>query len=302
MGGSWDNGEIGAEWAFTRSGGTWTEQQKITGGEEIGKGSFGLGAALSSDGNAALIGGRDDNEHIGAAWRFTRSGGTWTEQQKLTGGEEIGKGLFGLGIGLSADGQTALVGGMWDNNEIGAAWAFGNGNSPPTITKVKPAKGPVAGGTTVTITGTNFSEVTAVKFGAINAAGFFVNSETTITAFSPPESAGTVDVTVARAGVGPSAIAKADRFKFTPTVTGVSPNSGSKTGGTVVTVTGTGFAPGTATIFKFGTAKASSVNCTSSTTCAATAPAHAAGKVDVKATVNKVASPKNVPADQFTYS
>ena len=52
-----------------------------------------------------------------------------------------------------------------------------------------------------------------------------------------------------------------------------------------------------------GTAKATSVSCTSSTMCTAVAPAHSpAGKVDVKATVNKVSSPKNAPADQYTYS
>lgn len=70
-----------------------------------------------------------------------------------------------------------------------------------------------------------------------------------------------------------------------------------------MTVTGTGFALGsTATIIKFGMTKAKPVNCTSTTECIVTAPAHAAGTVDVKATVNKVSSAKNAPADQFTYN
>jgi IPT/TIG domain len=87
-----------------------------------------------------------------------------------------------------------------------------------------------------------------------------------------------------------------------PMVTGVSPNIGSTAGGTVVTVTGVGFALGTtATIFKFGAELGRSVNCISTTECTVTSPAHAAAKVDVKATVSKVSSSKNRPGDLFTY-
>ena len=69
-----------------------------------------------------------------------------------------------------------------------------------------------------------------------------------------------------------------------------------------MTVEGQGFAEGkTATTFKFGTAKGTGVECVSTTSCTVVAPAHAAGKVDVIATVKKVSSPK-VTADKFTYS
>jgi len=102
---------------------------------------------------------------------------------------------------------------------------------------------------------------------------------------------------------GTSAAVLADHFKFAPVVSGVTPSKGPTAGGTSVTVTGAGFAPGASgTTFKFGTAKASAVNCGSSTSCTLVSPPHAAGTVDVKATVNKAASAKNAPADQFTYS
>jgi IPT/TIG domain len=236
---------------------------------------------------------------------------------KLTGATACRWGDY---AGASVDPSNANV--VWGSNQFngptGGATEFGHEAQwatqnfaltanevelvAPTVTKLKPTKGPVIGGTAVTITGTSFGGATAVKFGLVNATSFTVNSETSIIATSPAETAGTVDVTVTTPG-GTSAISSADRFKFVPTVTGLSPNAGPKAGGTSVTVTGTGFALGkSATIFKFGAAKATSVNCTSTTTCAAVAPAHEAGVVDVKATVNKVSSVKNAPADQFTYN
>ena len=83
-----DNGRVGAVWVFTRSGSTWTQQgAKLTGKEEAGAGEFGKSVALSVEGTTmtALIGGPADNTGVGAAWVFTRSGSTWTEQgAKLT--------------------------------------------------------------------------------------------------------------------------------------------------------------------------------------------------------------------------
>jgi hypothetical protein len=82
----------------------------------------------------------------------------------------------------------------------------------PTVATVAPNSGPTAGGTVVTITGTNFSGATAVKFGAAAAATFTVISATQITATSPAGS-GSVDVTVTNAA-GTSATNTADRFAY----------------------------------------------------------------------------------------
>jgi len=173
---------------------------------------------------------------------------------------------------------------------------------PPQVTKLSPKTGSAAGGTSVMITGSNFTGVTAVKFGSVEAAHVTVNSSTSITAVTPAETGGQVDVTVT-SEFGTSATTLSDRYKFLPVVSGLSPNAGSVAGGTSVTITGAGFALGSsATTIKFGSVKSASVNCVSSTECTATAPAHAAGTVEVTATVSKVASPKDPPADQFTYS
>src|SRR5579864_1589 len=127
---------------------------------------------------------------------------------------------------------------------------------PPTITNVNPNSGPTAGGTTVTITGTNFFIVSAVKFGRNAAASFTVNSSTQITATSPAGT-GIVDITVT-AGGGTSATSAADQFSYVsaPTVTNVNPNTGPPAGGTSVTITGTNFSGATAV--RFGSNAASS--------------------------------------------
>ncbi|HWX96175.1 MAG TPA: fibronectin type III domain-containing protein [Solirubrobacteraceae bacterium] len=126
VGGGSDNTEVGAAWVFIRSGTTWEQQgAKLTATGETGMGHFGVSVRLSADGNTGLIGGVTDNSEVGAAWVFTRSGTTWSQQgSKLLGGGENGKGLFGNSVALSADASTALVGGPNDNLEKGAVWVF----------------------------------------------------------------------------------------------------------------------------------------------------------------------------------
>ncbi|MGH2854595.1 MAG: hypothetical protein ACRDLF_10465 [Solirubrobacteraceae bacterium] len=123
IGGPRTSGEAGAVWVFARTGSTWTQQAKLVGGEESEAGHFGRSVALSADGDTALIGGPND-DGVGAAWVFTRSGSTWTQQAKLTGAGESGSGWFGQSVALSADGKTALVGGFVDHSDTGAAWVF----------------------------------------------------------------------------------------------------------------------------------------------------------------------------------
>src|SRR5262249_15986455 len=139
----------------------------------------------------------------------------------------------------------------------------------PTVTHVEPNAGAAAGGTSVTITGTNFNEVSAVKFGSNAAASVTVNSATSITALSPAGS-GTVDVTVTTAG-GTSPTSQADRFTYGPEVTAVSPGYGSPGGGTSVTITGSRFSGATAV--KFGSANATSFKVESATSITAVSPA-----------------------------
>ncbi len=127
VGGPGDNGGVGAAWVWTRSGGVWNQQgPKLVGSGAVGNANQGYaGVSLSADGNTALVGGGSDNSGAGAAWVWTRSGGVWTQQgSKLVGSGAVGSAQQGFSVSLSADGNTAIVGGLSDNSGVGAAWVW----------------------------------------------------------------------------------------------------------------------------------------------------------------------------------
>src|SRR5258707_1546848 len=104
------------------------QEAKLVGTDAMGFSEQGYSAALSWDGNTALVGGRHDapgmlNER-GAAWVFERSRGKWTQQTKLVGMGDIGNADQGLSVSLSSSGNTAIVSGPFDNHNVGAAWIF----------------------------------------------------------------------------------------------------------------------------------------------------------------------------------
>ncbi|MFN9999305.1 MAG: beta strand repeat-containing protein, partial [bacterium] len=132
VGGNHDNNNIGASWIFTRTGSTWTQQgNKLVGSDFAFLSNQGWSVDMSADGNTVLIGGLGDLIGIGAAWIFTRSGGTWTQQgSKLVGTGGIGAAYQGWSVALSADATTAIIGGFRDDNLKGASWIFTrSGNS-----------------------------------------------------------------------------------------------------------------------------------------------------------------------------
>jgi hypothetical protein len=127
VGGYGDNSSAGAAWVYTRSGGVWTQQgSKLVGTGAIGPAAYqGVSVAMSADGNTAIVGGSGDNSQAGAAWVYTRSGGVWTQQgSKLVGTGAVGAAWQGASVAMSADGNTAIVGGSGDNSQAGAAWVW----------------------------------------------------------------------------------------------------------------------------------------------------------------------------------
>jgi hypothetical protein len=113
--------------------------------------------------------------------------------------------------GEASDGATITVEGSEEGvlNNLTATVV-----SPPTISSIAPAMGPIAGNTPVTIAGANFTGVSAVKFGATPATSYTVISETAITAVSPLIAVpGTVDTSVTAAG-GTTEASAADKFSY----------------------------------------------------------------------------------------
>ncbi|WP_245714162.1 IPT/TIG domain-containing protein, partial [Nocardia vaccinii] len=148
----------------------------------------------------------------------------------------------------------------------------------PALSTISPSQGSTAGGTTVTLTGTGLTGVTAVNFGATPATSFTVDSATQITAVAP---AGTGIVSVTVTGPGGTSNPVTYTYVVVPTITSISPTSGPTAGGNNVTITGTGFT-GPLTV-RFGTT-ATTFTVNSATQITAVAPAHTAGTVQVTVT------------------
>jgi hypothetical protein len=234
IGGQNDNETIGAAWGFVRSGEAFVAQGgKLVGPQEAGV-HFGMSVALSGNGSFALIGAPRAGD--GEAIQYTHSGSVWTPlSEQLAGAGELGKGWQGASVALSSEAKVAAVGAPHDNARVGAAWVFAEapGVTPPlpAVTTVLPGFGPA--GTAVRIKGSGFSSATAVSFGTVPAASFFVKSGVTIEAVAPAGE-GVVDVTV-QTPAGVSTTNTGDTFRFT--ASGAAPGGPDKKGGGTTTTT-----------------------------------------------------------------
>jgi IPT/TIG domain len=181
----------------------------------------------------------------------------------------------------------------------------------PAVTKIEPGTGVAAGGTAVTITGSEFVAVTEVKFGSRAAASFKVQSSTEITAVTPPWTSGNA---IAEVTVGTLAATSTDSggdsFIYEPTVTKIEPTGGPGAGGTSVTITGEAFEglfengagemPPFVSSVKFGANKAASFEVKSSTQITAVSPP-GFGTQDV--TVSTLGGTSaSLAADRFAYA
>jgi hypothetical protein len=155
------------------------------------------------------------------------------------------------------------------------------GTTAPEVTGVSPSSGYVDGGGTATITGSGFYGLKYVEFGDTQAAVNEV-TPTSITVVVPGHNPGTVAVRVVGA-YGTSDATGATNYTYlarpAPRVTAVSPATGGVAGGTRVTIRGTHLSGALAVTF--GKTKGTSLTVVSATELVVTAPAHAAGTVDV---------------------
>jgi hypothetical protein len=181
----------------------------------------------------------------------------------------------------------------------------------PRVNDVSPERGAAAGGTTVTITGEDFTGATAVDFGSREAPSFKVISPTEIAAVSPPWKSGNAiaEVTVATMAAG-SVNSLGDSFVYEPAVTKIEPSSGPAAGGTPVTITGEAFEghfengagemPPFLSGVDFGPNRAGGFKGESETTITAVSPP-GTGTADVTVTTLGGVSAIS-PADRFLYA
>jgi hypothetical protein len=156
-------------------------------------------------------------------------------------------------------------------------------NGTPVLSNLTPVSGPEAGGTNVTITGSGFSDVETVRFGDTPATSVTVVSDTELRVLTP---AGTGEVPVTLVDADGNESAANGTFTYVPVdvedgapvVTGFTPASGPEAGGTIVTVTGSGFDD--LESIRFGDTPATSVTVVSDTELRVLSPA-GTGSVDI---------------------
>lgn len=120
IGAYWDdiggNGDQGSVYVFTRSGTTWTEQQKITASDGAGNDQFGHSVSISGDTLVvgSLLGNSSSTADVGAAYVYTRTSGSWSQQAKLNASDAASNDQFGFAVYLV--GNTCLVGSIFDDD------------------------------------------------------------------------------------------------------------------------------------------------------------------------------------------
>ncbi len=170
----------------------------------------------------------------------------------------------------------------------------------PVISSYSSDQGSVSGGDTITITGTNLASTTGVTFGGVSGTGISATS-TSVSVTTPANSAGLADVAVTNSS-GTTTDANAFRYFPVPNATTISTGSGSTSGGTSVTIQGTGFANSDVQDSRWVTVTfggtAATVWLVSQTSVVVTTPAKAAGTVDV---VVSTAGGSSTISEAFTY-
>lgn len=166
----------------------------------------------------------------------------------------------------------------------------------PVVNSISPVKGPVAGGGTLTLTGTGLGSATSVTIDGVTAP-ITSNTATTIQVTIPAGTAGQVDVAVTVGGVTYTAV-NGYLYTGTPAITNVSPASGLASGGTTVTITGTGYLGGS-TAVTFG-GVAGIITATTANTVTAVTPAYSSGSLTVNVGLTTLGGSASA-SNAFTY-
>ena len=172
----------------------------------------------------------------------------------------------------------------------------------PTLTGLSPNEGPTTGGTSVSITGTGFTDASRVSFSGIDATSYTIDSDTQVTAVAPAHAPGATHVRVRTPGGTTNSTADIYRYRAEPTITALSRQAGPLAGGGRVVITGTGLGDTTAVDF-FGATPTTTYTVISPRKVAATIPPSPTGAETtrhVTITTPRGATP-TTPADTYTW-
>ena len=186
------------------------------------------------------------------------------------------------------------------NSNATLAASFTYVASAPTLVNISPTSGPTSGGTSITLTGTAFIPGTTVSIGGVAATNVTVVNATTLTATTPAYVSGSlVETVVVNNGIATASLLNAFTYiASAPTISAITPNTGTSSGGTSVTISGTNFIPGSsATIGGQATTSTTVVNATTMT---ATTPAYVSGSLTVNVSVNNTVSTATL-TNGYTY-
>jgi hypothetical protein len=183
----------------------------------------------------------------------------------------------------STGGQITITGTL-DGRTISSALPTVTVRPAPAVSELSPSMGLASGGTTVVITGTGFQPTSEVFFDGIAATVIGIPTSASITVVTPALPVGPADIKIINPDgqftLASSAFVAQIFGDDMPVIGGISPNSGPVTGGTQVTVSGTGFDPGSK-VFIGGIA-AAVAGIRTATTITVISPVLPAGPNDVK--------------------
>ena len=139
--------DMGAAYIFVRSGSSWSQQQKLQASDKEASDLFGWGVSISDDGSYAVVSALFEDpggtSGAGSAYIFTRSGSTWTQQQKIEASDKDVDDRFGEHVAMNSDGTYVVVGSMRDDvggTNYGSAYIFTrSGSSWSQQAKINPS-------------------------------------------------------------------------------------------------------------------------------------------------------------------
>lgn len=118
----WTGTDVGGAEVYVRNGETWTHQGALRSNSMAAQGRFGASVAIAADGNTLAVGapGHDfPAPGVGAAFVYTRAGGTWSLDARVMPLGPLDTGdAFGSAVALSADGRTLAVGAPGDDCSV----------------------------------------------------------------------------------------------------------------------------------------------------------------------------------------